>query len=223
MQMLDAADAVLSLNEGVPLASARLFRSPREPGVVVITTDASGVDGIGGFAFHQSQPRKVWLLSEWWLPAALEALQAAAAVRSGQPLQLGRPALSMPAAELFCSWAMGAIMCSRLPEVSAVVAVGDCKPACGALNKASSPVDQMRMLVHAARRTCSQWLAVHVHRSFNMGADELSHPANFQRLSAQLEAEGWIVERVGVPPGCWEILMDAAALGPGPLVCEVDA
>eukprot|EP00966_Prymnesium_polylepis_P094488 2187189-Prymnesium_polylepis.1 len=47
----------------------------------------------------------------------------------------------------------------RRPE--AVIAIGDCGPAIGALNAASSGNAQMRTLVRAARGLSAQWLAVH--------------------------------------------------------------
>eukprot|EP00965_Chrysotila_dentata_P104578 3453801-Pleurochrysis_carterae.AAC.1 len=35
-------------------------------GAITCTTDASGVDGVGGYAFAADAPGEVWLVSEWW-------------------------------------------------------------------------------------------------------------------------------------------------------------
>ena len=216
-ELLRLARTVLYENVGVPLAAARRFRGPSDPDVCVITTDASGIHGLGGFAFHPSRPNSVWLLSDWWTPDILMALRVAAEARAATPVPAGVPALSMPAAELFGAWAMGAAMQEVLPHLSAIIAVGDCQPACAAINKASSPVAQLNALVQAARRSCAQWLAVHVPRRLNVGADSLSHPREFERLQRELEDMGWAVHRVHVPTPCWHALSQAARLGTGNL------
>eukprot|EP00965_Chrysotila_dentata_P163712 5405321-Pleurochrysis_carterae.AAC.1 len=48
---LDVAGHVLHENEGVPVAPRTVFPSPAEAGVILSTTDASGIDGaVGGVA-----------------------------------------------------------------------------------------------------------------------------------------------------------------------------
>ena len=222
-EMFGVARTLLQNNRGVPLAPAATFRCPRDPSVCVFTTDASGVHGFGGFAFHPTRPRVVWLLSEWWPAWALAAIQAAAAGATAPDATERRPALSMPAAELFAAWTMGAIMRLILGDsLQWAIAVGDCKPACAAINRESSPVDQIRLLLVQLREVCPQWLAVHVGREFNRGADELSHPDNLAAMAEELSSLGWIVTRVHVPERCWTVLREAIALGLGHLGTDTD-
>eukprot|EP00965_Chrysotila_dentata_P103957 3432697-Pleurochrysis_carterae.AAC.1 len=66
----------------------------------------------------------------------------------------------MPAAELFGSWAVAeaaAGAAGRAPR--AVVVVGDCDPAAGAINAATSRTRQMCALLGAARALTRHWLA----------------------------------------------------------------
>eukprot|EP00965_Chrysotila_dentata_P129808 4290973-Pleurochrysis_carterae.AAC.1 len=88
----------------------------------------------------------------------------------------------MPAAELFGCWAVAeavAHAAGRGPR--AVVAVGDCDPAAGALNAATSRVRQIRALLGAARTLTPHWLGVSVPRDANVDADRLSHPSQLEQ------------------------------------------
>eukprot|EP00965_Chrysotila_dentata_P066490 2201413-Pleurochrysis_carterae.AAC.1 len=51
LELLDAASALLEENEGVPLAPREIFAAANETGFATTTTDASGVDGVGGYTF----------------------------------------------------------------------------------------------------------------------------------------------------------------------------
>ena len=214
---------ILRENEGIPLSPERTFWHTSDPAVCTITTDVSGDDGIGGFAFHASRPHTVWILSEMWTSTARTALQQAAAVRAatsqGGEARLG---LSMPAAEMFGAYACAAAMREAVQGISAFIAIGDCAPACAAINKNSSGVSQMRLLLQAAVEVTPNWLAVHVHREFNLDADRLSHPANAPELVQHLRLRGWEVIELEVPLACWHRLEAAIAEGPGRLAFEPD-
>ena len=123
-------------------------------------------------------------------PAIAEALAQSAL----QPhLRSGAPRLSMPAAELFTSWACleAALGVSGYRDrIRAAIAVGDCQPAAAALNRASSPISLMREILHAARASLTQWLGVQVPRELNTLADVLSHPSRLPEALATIAAQG---------------------------------
>eukprot|EP00965_Chrysotila_dentata_P157852 5214908-Pleurochrysis_carterae.AAC.4 len=62
VELLDAAEALMDANEGVRLPPLAVFPGLEEEGVRTITTDAIGVDGIGGYAFLASRDGEVWLV-----------------------------------------------------------------------------------------------------------------------------------------------------------------
>ena len=88
----------------------------------MVVSDASGKDGVGGYAMHSSSPNVVWLLSEWWPTEVQQALDRAAdsLKEAGQTQRF-----AMPAAELFGLVAITAALHEQV-HVSAVIAVGDC-------------------------------------------------------------------------------------------------
>eukprot|EP00965_Chrysotila_dentata_P159672 5275298-Pleurochrysis_carterae.AAC.1 len=47
-------------------------------GAITCTTDASDVDGVGGYAFTAGAPGEVWLVSEWWPVDVATMLQRSA-------------------------------------------------------------------------------------------------------------------------------------------------
>eukprot|EP00965_Chrysotila_dentata_P073661 2433358-Pleurochrysis_carterae.AAC.1 len=124
------------------------FPGIEEDGGVTVTTDASAVEGVGGYAFIAGRDGEVWLTSEMWPADVQSALTRAAATeaeRAAERAQLGAAeetqGLSMPAAELFGIWAVAraaTTMAMTLPR--AVVAVGDCQPAAAAVNAAASGI-----------------------------------------------------------------------------------
>eukprot|EP00965_Chrysotila_dentata_P045290 1505055-Pleurochrysis_carterae.AAC.1 len=66
LELLETASAMLDENEGVPLAPREVFAQVDDAGVITTTTDASGVDGVGGYAFEADEPGRVWIVSEKW-------------------------------------------------------------------------------------------------------------------------------------------------------------
>eukprot|EP00965_Chrysotila_dentata_P056605 1878087-Pleurochrysis_carterae.AAC.1 len=107
VELLDTATALLDDNGGVPLAPRLEFPDVGAEGVLTVTTDASGVDGVGGYAFDERGDTAgvVWLVSEKWPAQALEALRWGAATAEERRRERrrrngsGLPTLSMPAAE----------------------------------------------------------------------------------------------------------------------------
>eukprot|EP00965_Chrysotila_dentata_P197191 6178050-Pleurochrysis_carterae.AAC.1 len=134
IELLDTAAALLDDNGGVPLAPRLEFPDVGAEGVLTVTTDASGVDGVGGYAFDErgGTASEVWLVSEKWPAEALEALQWGAATAEERRRErqrrngAGLPTLSMPAAELSGVWAVAeAVSAAQGHRPRAVVAVGD--------------------------------------------------------------------------------------------------
>ena len=93
LELLELAGALLESNEGVPLAPERSFPPRTAPGALTVVTDASGKDGVGGYAFDASDPGHIVLVAETWAPDIQAALDRAAAGGSTEP------GLSMPSAE----------------------------------------------------------------------------------------------------------------------------
>jgi len=77
-------------------------------------TDASGEDGIGGYAFHPGTPGVVWLMADAWPDDVLAALAHAAVPRAERTSNRGVAACSMPLSELFGPWAMAAAVTDGL-------------------------------------------------------------------------------------------------------------
>eukprot|EP00965_Chrysotila_dentata_P009374 305077-Pleurochrysis_carterae.AAC.1 len=112
------------------------------PHTTVVTTDASGVDGVGGYSFRTGRTGPVaWLVSEPWPRDVREALRRGAATAAERETErrssnsAHQATLSMPTAELFGAWAVAAAVSDATAEPpTAVIAVGDCDPAAAALN-----------------------------------------------------------------------------------------
>jgi hypothetical protein len=214
LALLDVGDELLDANRGVPLAPARAFPSRDAPGTLTVVTDASGVDGVGGYAFDASSPDTVWLVSEAWPPDVKRALDAAAA--EGTNTGKGTWGLSMPAAELFGTTAVAAaVAAARGVPPRAVLAVGDCDAAAAAVNATTSSTPQMRRLLRELAG--SVWLAVSVPREANVDADRLSHPALLAAVRADAEEAGLVVlpatGSAPIPASAWQALRAAAAMG----------
>eukprot|EP00966_Prymnesium_polylepis_P050259 1163502-Prymnesium_polylepis.1 len=213
------AQGVLLENAGVPLAAAARFPAPGSAGVATTVSDASGDvykgdAGVGGYTFIPSQPRRAFVVSERW-PLDIAAALAEGALEPRE--RSGAPQLSMPAAELFAAWASACAAMDEVGEcagVDAVVAVGDCQPAAAALNRASSPVKQIRLLLRAARASLQQWLGVQVPRELNTHADILSHPSRRKEVMLWLRESGYRPIHVSVPQYCWLELRAAIAAAP---------
>ena len=211
LELLDLAAELLATNDGVPLAAERSFSARTAPGALTVVTDASGKDGVGGYAFDAAEPDHVVLVAEQWPTDIQQALDRAASGEAG---------LSMPAAEAFGQWAVAAAAAQvfqRRPTT--ITAVGDCAPAACAINAASSGNAQMRRLVRAGRELSEQWLAVAVPREWNLDADRLSHPSNLPQVTQEAVAAGLRVTVVGahgdavIPAECWEALREAVVDG----------
>ena len=199
IELLDLAEQLIEANEGVSTAPALTFPGRDVIGSLTVITDASGEDGVGGYAFLAGRDDEVWIMSEAWPEEVATALAAAAdegeAERRRQGDATARPMLSMPAAELFGTVAMAAAVAAG-ERVDRVVAVSDCEPAARATDAQHSGNPQMRVLLAAARRVSSMWLGAHVPREANLDADRLSHPEQAAQVVAEAEAVGLTVHRV---------------------------
>ncbi len=214
IELLDAADDLLDGNEGVELAPEREFPSRVLADALTVTTDASGIDGVGGWALDPARPSHAWVVSEVW-PSDVQA----ALTRAAQPKaeRDGGHTLSMPAAEAFGQWAVAeaAAMARGGGAVSAVTAIGDCDAAAAAINAASSGKAQMRRLLRGAAQLSQQWLAVSVPRELNSDADRLSHPAQLSEVLEAAETAGLTTTVARIPQRCWQVLRHAIEAGAG--------
>eukprot|EP00965_Chrysotila_dentata_P109537 3620759-Pleurochrysis_carterae.AAC.1 len=61
MALLVVATAILQEHPGVPLAPQRRFPGMGDQGILMCTTNASGVDGVGGYVFTEAEGGTVWL------------------------------------------------------------------------------------------------------------------------------------------------------------------
>ena len=211
--LLPHAINVVERNEGVPLAPRALFADIDDPGTVTVTSDASGHDGFGGYAFLPASPLEPLVLCEAWPGDVVAAL--AEAKRRQVERTAGAPALSMPAAELFTTWALAEAVFDAAElhgSVAAVIAVGDCEPAAAALNAASSPTPQIDRLLAGARALTRQWLGVAIPREWNLDADRLSHPSQLEEVLADARAAGLRPRLVRTPARCWEALRESLSL-----------
>ena len=207
-ELIALATELVDGNEGVPLAAERDFPPRSAAGALTVVTDASGEDGVGGYAFDAADPHHVILVAAVWPPDVQRALARSAEGGAAEP------GLSMPAAETFGQWAVAAAAARLLGTTpTTVTAVGDCAPAAGAINAASSGNAQMRRVVRGGRELCEQWLAVAIPREWNLDADWLSHPSNLPTLVGEAEAAGMRASVAPVPDECWRGLREAIAEG----------
>ena len=218
LTLLDEASSLVDSNEGVPLAASSSFSARSAPGTWTSTTDASGVDGVGGYVFSADTPNVVWLVSERWPPEVLAALQAAASQGAARQEAKARGVdmLSMPAAELLGAWMIPqAVQEATGSSPEAVFAISDCDPAVHSLNSATGGNPQMRVALSGARGLSSRWLAVHVHRELNLDADRLSHPHLAYLVALEAAQAGLRVEEARISEAAWAVARRAAAAGVG--------
>ena len=223
LQLLDAAESSLQRNEGVPLAPELVFPAADGRTCIECTTDASGDDGFGGYAFLRGADDEweLWLVSEPWQPDVLEARRHAdreRCVREQLEQEAGRalPALSITAAELFAAWAVAcAVRLASGVPFSAIISIGDNDGTAADLNSLSAGTPQLRLLVESVMASHDVWLGVSVPRDANSDADVLSHPLRWREVADRAQAAGFRVCTASVPASCWEVLSAAAALGVG--------
>ena len=225
LMLVNTAEAMRT-NVGVELAPRRVCAARDTPGTLTCVTDASGNDGVGGYAFFTDRPAEVWIASEHWPASVLAALdQAAARAHERTSSRL----LPMPAAELYGAWAIaGAAMAdinASRGRVTRVVAVGDCAPAAQVLHEARSGNEIMRATLRGARQLTGEWVAVAIPRTLNLDADRLSHPEHLPEVAAEAERAGLRVHIVRIRSESWTTLeaaiqtaAAAAAATPGGVV-----
>eukprot|EP00965_Chrysotila_dentata_P056116 1859935-Pleurochrysis_carterae.AAC.1 len=82
IELLYSAAELVGANDGVPLAPQAAFPGPDDEGVVTVTTDASGVDGVGGYAFLAGRKAEVLVVSDTcWPPDVQDVPTRVAATR----------------------------------------------------------------------------------------------------------------------------------------------
>eukprot|EP00966_Prymnesium_polylepis_P035241 819063-Prymnesium_polylepis.1 len=87
--MLAVARSVLERNSGAPLSSSRQPIGVGAVGAVTFASDASGNDGVGGFAFVEGVPDTVFIVHAPWPSDILRALERAAQGAAASTAALG--------------------------------------------------------------------------------------------------------------------------------------
>jgi hypothetical protein len=229
-QLLEVAEHVLTSNEGIPIAPRKVFRAPSE-GAVLCTSDASGDDGFGGYVFIPGgDPSLVYIVSEGWPEWALQARRQNDK-RNSEKANSAEAEFSMPAAELFATWAVSEAAISEHHSPSAltsaasnaavrvrpsnppIIAIGDCQLAVRVIDAATSGEVTMRAILAGARGLSKSWLGVHVPREANRDADLLSHPDNVLAVMAAARVAGLLPIRARVPRACFDRLHAALHTG----------
>ena len=207
LRMLARARQALQPAVSIPLLYDAPFGVPGMVGVLFGLTDASRAasdDGVGGWAFNPWDSGELLVFSEAWPPWAKETMARAAARRAEQG---DGPSFSMPAAELFGSRLLGRLVERHTGRVAAVeVAVSDCKPAVGVLNKTSSPSALMRAVLEFGSGGAPPCYGVWIPRDLNTDADLLSHPSQLETVLHAAVALGWRVVRLRPSHADWEEL-----------------
>ena len=216
IHLLEVGGKAVDANVGVPLASQPEFYGRLEAGVYTSTVDASGVDGVGGFATIAGVPGHVWVMSERWPTAIQRALDAASTTGSERAkLHAAQvPMLGMPGAELFGNVAIvDSIQRATGASGAIVYAIGDCEPAAAALNSGAGRTPQMRALTDWASEVGAAWLGVAVPREENTDADLLSHPDKAMGVIRRAADSGLRVHEARISAEALVVLSRAAALG----------
>eukprot|EP00965_Chrysotila_dentata_P037537 1248706-Pleurochrysis_carterae.AAC.1 len=89
---LEVAQHLLDGNSGVPVAPRWEFPAPEEEGVLLATTDASGVDGVGGYVFAAGSSQQPWVVAQQWPADVASALKRAAATAAEREAEAARHA-----------------------------------------------------------------------------------------------------------------------------------
>jgi hypothetical protein len=215
LELLDVTVETLRENRGVAMAPRLVFPSRRMRGTLTSVTDASGDDGVGGYAFHAETPKLVFVVAEDWPTDIKHAMAASASVDQAAKRRAGDGSaartVSMPAAELI-GQLLVPMLVARAQGFRRVYAVNDCAPAVRATDSMHSRTEQMCRLLAAADRQGWAWLAVHVHREANVDADRLSHPTRCGAVLADAMAAGLTTRRLRATWADWDLVRKAVGL-----------
>ena len=223
VSLIDSAITLLESGCAVPLLCEPAFPDHGTSGVLTVCSDASGEDGVGGFAIHPSSPEEVWLVHGPWTPLTRAAL-AHSSRTPRQRVEAGhQPRCSMPAAELFGPWLIAASLAREGLLFESVISIMDCKPAVSAITLTKSRSRVMRGIVGLANETATSWLGVHVRREHNTDCDRLSHPSEVQTVVSAAALAGLTVHVVAAPDDLMaqldRLIVDAFAADSCPSAC----
>ena len=209
-EMLHGARAELAACDGVAMAPRREMPGRDVVGSVTVVADASGDDGVGGFAWQACSGAAAIVVSEPWPDAIRRALAAsadegeAALRRSGS----GDAANFLPtaAAEVFGQLLLARVAARELGAPERVYGVCDCSSAVAALNELHGRSSHMAALARRAAECDWTWIGVPVPRSLNFDADRLSHPALVDSVIAEAAAVDVAARRVRADATDWAVL-----------------
>ena len=215
--LLEGAAEALETCRGVAMAPRRLLPGRDVLGSVTIVADASGDDGVGGYAWQACGEPTAIVVSEEWPPDIRAALAASAdeheaALRRGGTAGAA-PFLPTAAAEVFGQLLLARAAAREFGRPAIVYGVCDCSSAVSALNELHGGSPHMAALARRAAACDWMWVGVAVPRGLNFDADRLSHPALVDEVIADGRAAGAAGRRVRVLPTSadWELLRDVIA------------
>ena len=210
-ELLVTAINTLTANVGVPLLHEASFPAHGSPRTLTVVTDASGEDGVGGYAFHPSHADTVFVVHGPWSRSVREAMAYSARRTAAKAASAPEPSCSMPSAEVFGTWGVVETVSRHGVGFDSVIAVTDCKPAASIITAARSKSRVMRHLVHAMRDTAAAWLGAHILRQWNSDADLLSHPDSVHLVIQAARDAGLTVVELPMHSECWGCLDMAIA------------
>ena len=213
--LLAGAAEALAGDCGVAMAPRRELPGRDVLGSMTVVADASGDDGVGGYAWAACSGAPAVVVSEPWpddLRAALAAsadVDEAAMRRAGS----GEAAAFLPtaAAEVFGQLLVARVAARELGRPDLVYGVCDCSSAVAALNELHGRSDHMAALARRAAACGWTWLGVAVPREFNFDADRLSHPALVGAVIEEARLAGVAARHVRADGSDWALLREVVA------------
>ena len=198
--MLQVTATAVAAGIASPWAPATTFPPLGAEGVAGACTDAGRKWGFGGWAVRRETTggSVALLMTQQWDSDIREALLT--------------DRLSMPAGELLGALAM-MLAVRRVNIYDHWVAVTDCLPVAGHLNRSVSASPQIQFILRAALFWLPEvhWLGVHILRGYNQHADDLSK-GKASRVEAALQGEGAYVVYLPAPSVIMELARAAMAL-----------
>ena len=213
LALLHGAAEALNAIEGVAMAPRRVLQGRDVLGSLTVVADASGDDGVGGFAWQACSAAPAIVVSEPWPDDIREALAASADEREAGLRRSGSDTaadfLPTAAAEVFGQLLVARVAARELGRPELVYGVCDCSSAVAVLNELHGRSDHMAALARGVAACPWAWLGVGVPRCFNFDADRLSHPALVGTVIAEAHQAGVAARHVRADASDWALLSAA--------------
>ena len=213
--LLTGAARALEGSCGVAMAPRRELPGRDVLGSMTVVADASGDDGVGGYAWAACSGEPAVVVSEEWPDDLRAALAASADVDEAELRRAGsdEAAAFLPtaAAEVFGQLLVARVAARELGRPDLVYGVCDCSSAVAALNELHGRSDHMAALAARAAACGWTWLGVAVPRTLNFDADRLSHPALVETVIEEARLAGVAARHVRADASDWAVLREVVA------------